>query len=393
MLVAKTFATDPRVRREATLLANHGFEVQVLSWDRGGYRPPTEIIERCSVRNMKLGKTSPLAHSRLHYLVAAVVFQWFILLWLVRQIQAAGALIVHAHDFNTLLVCVVARSLLKSRVRLIYDCHELTPGVYQEWYGSFVSRIVGRIEFVLVRGVDAIVTANEAILDHLRCATAVPGAVIYCCPALKEVPEVEPQVAKKRLGLEGRFVVLFAGEARQDYDFGLMLRAAIQLGKCNRSEFRFLFIGRSEEVRSVVDATAPNEARGLFEFRGWVEDKDVLLYYLASDLCYAVVHDLGPNTNILTPIKLFESMACAVPVIVRVGTLAAELVKRWHCGIVAEIPKFSLSDELMRLNENREALRVLGGAGRKAFLAEYNWDLMEARLLGLYSRVTRTKFR
>jgi glycosyltransferase involved in cell wall biosynthesis len=270
----------------------------------------------------------------------------------------------------------------------VYDCHELTPGVYQEWYGPFVSRIASQLETTAIQWVDAIIAANEAISRYLRTSN-VPAEVIYSCPALADMPRINQRDARKRLGLCG-FITLFSGRVRQDYDFDMLLDAARDLKRNTLWDFRFVFIGPAETMAPLVNKAIDEDLQSLFDFRGWVHDEDLLLYYVASDLCFAVTRDLGLNTKILTPIKLFESMACGVPVVVREGTLAAEITRQCGCGIVVENARTPLSAELMRLKNNRQLLRGLSNAGRKAFLAEYNWDRMQDRLLHLYARLKLT---
>lgn len=390
MVVANTFATDTRVRREARALASEGFDLEVLCWDRQGRRPFTESIDGCRVRNIRLGKTTVLVSSKLYYLIAAVLFQAVILLWAVRRISSTRALVLHAHDFNTLIACTAARLLLRERVRLIYDCHELTPGAYEEWYGPLVSGVVGRLELAALRWIDAIVAANEAILHYLTHHKPIRGAVLYTCPAIREVPEIEPLDAKAKLGLRGCFVVLFSGRARQDYDLDMLLDAARDLRRNNLSDIRFLFTGPPETV-SFLETVAVNEGlQSLFDFRGWVPGEDLLLYYRASDLCFAVTRDLGMNTKILTPIKLFESMACGVPVVVRDGTLAADIVRRWCCGVVVDPTSDGFPAELISLRDTPGKIESLAASGRNAFRQAYNWDLMQARLFGLYGEVLST---
>lgn len=387
MVVAKTFAMDTRVRREAKALASHGFHVQILCWDRQGKRSSTEMIDQCRVRNIRLGRSTELYSSRLYYLIAALLFQVIVFLWALKQIKKTRALVLHVHDFNTLFGSVMVRWLLKERVRLVYDCHELTPGIYQEWYGSLISRIVGQLEFAALRFVDAIIAANEAIQLHLCGVREGRVAVVYSCPAIEEIPEVHSPEAKRKLGLCDVFVVLFSGRARQDYDLDMILNTARDMKEKHVSGFRFVFIGPPDTIAYLFDTVINERLQDLFDFRGWVADEDLFLYYIASDLCFAVTRDLGPNTRVLTPIKLFESMACGVPVAVRDGTLASKIVQHWHCGIVVNAKQATFSAELRGLKDNPEELRRLGAAGRNAFRTRYSGNLMEEKLLQLYTEL------
>jgi glycosyltransferase involved in cell wall biosynthesis len=85
---------------------------------------------------------------------------------------------------------------------------------------------------------------------------------------------------------------------------------------------------------------------------------------------------------------MFESMACGVPVIVREGTLAADIVRQWNCGITVDPGNNNFLTELMHAKQDPRRLSVLGAAGREAFLGTFNWDSMEVKLLKLYSELT-----
>jgi len=383
MLLANTYATDIRVRREARTLVSEGLDVKVLSWDRQGQRAPREALDKCDVLNVRFGKTTILPTSRLYFLMAALLFQVAIFVWILRRVGESGSVIVHAHDFNTLVGSVAARYLFRRQTRLIYDSHESTPGAYAEWYGWFVSAIVTRIELVAMRLVDGIVTANSAILAYLRGASQVPAAIIYNCLARDEIPNVSRSEAKRKLGLENYFVIYFPGKARQDYDLDMIIQTARFLRENNGLSFKFVFTGPQETMLPLVKTIEAEHLERLFDFRGWVTEQELLLHYLASDLCFAVTRNIGLNTRILTPIRLFESMACRVPVVVRDGTLAADIVRQWGCGLVIDGRRTAFSEELMHLSESQK--ESLGEAGHRAFLLEYNWDRMQARLLELYA--------
>lgn len=128
----------------------------------------------------------------------------------------------------------------------------------------------------------------------------------------------------------------------------------------------------------------------LFVFKGWVPYQELLLYYHASDLCFAVTRDLGLNTQSLIPIRLLESMACGLPIVARDGTAIAEIIQKCDCGIVVKEGS-DFAQELMHLIEKKSMLQALGESGRAAFAAEYNLDRMQTRLLKVYAEMLSRK--
>ncbi|HKT21166.1 MAG TPA: glycosyltransferase, partial [Nitrososphaerales archaeon] len=305
-----------------------------------------------------------------------------------RRLRASKTLLLHSHDFNTLVGSALCKRMYGRRVGLIYDSHELTPGVYSEWYGESVARVVARVERTLARLADGIVAANSAIAAYLGAITAAPAATVYNCPETSEVPLLSPEEAKARLNLSGKFVVLFVGRVRQDYDVDMLVRTARTLRESgNGRAFRFVFVGPGQTFRPLEGSVEADGLGGMFEFKEWVPYDELLLLYRASDLCFAVTRDLGANTRILTPIKVFESMACGLPVAVRTGTLAAQIVTESSSGIAVEDTESAFARRLVELSEHPGYLRQLGEGGVRAFHDSYNWEEMERRLLDLYGAV------
>jgi glycosyltransferase involved in cell wall biosynthesis len=90
---------------------------------------------------------------------------------------------------------------------------------------------------------------------------------------------------------------------------------------------------------------------------------------------------LSPQGNLagrgdtgLHPLKVFETMACGVPVIVTDHPGQADLVRSVDCGIVVppEDPP-ALAGAVARLADDREAARAMGARGRRAAVERHSW--------------------
>ncbi|MCL5069174.1 MAG: glycosyltransferase family 4 protein [Thaumarchaeota archaeon] len=385
MVLANTFVPDTRVRREARALSNHGYSVKILCWDRQGTRPSRELIDNCEVQNLKFGRGTVLANSRIYFMFSALVLQFAILFSAFNLLRSGKFLMLHSHDFNTLVGSAFVKMIFFNRVKLIYDSHEFSPGVYLEWYGNVVSRVVTILERFSVQLADRIIGANSAISSYLGKLVRVSSVAIYSCPDLREVPSTSQSEARMRFGYGDEFIVLFSGRVRQDYDMDLVIDAANKIGQNGlSSKYKFVFTGPDETSATIARTVESNDLREMFEFRGWIPYDELLLLYRASSICFAVARVIGPNSKILTPIKLFESLSCGLPVLVRSGTLAANIVIERKCGIVVDGDHEDFFKTLLSLAASPDLLRVCGEAGRIAFTQEFNWKVMEQRLFGLY---------
>ena len=77
----------------------------------------------------------------------------------------------------------------------------------------------------------------------------------------------------------------------------------------------------------------------------------------------------------LFPLKLFETLACGVPIIVTDFPGQADLVKQYDCGMVIEPNKpKALVDAISYLYNHPEKRKQMGTNGKNAIQAEHSWD-------------------
>ena len=151
MLLAKPYSVDTRVRNEAETLVSNGYNVTVLSWDRSRREPIDANINGVRVLSIKLLGGSDLfaakkarSLSKSSFALSAILLQFYSVLWCLNNLR--DNYIIHANDFNTLPAGVVLKLAYSKRVKLVYDCHELTPSVYRDWYGIVVGGLVSALE-------------------------------------------------------------------------------------------------------------------------------------------------------------------------------------------------------------------------------------------------------
>ena len=117
------------------------------------------------------------------------------------------------------------------------------------------------------------------------------------------------------------------------------------------------------------------------QFRGHLEPEDALGLEISSDVMIALYH---PNlwNNITLPNKLFEAMMCGIPIITNISS---EVVNEVGSGIIVQYENVhQIKEAIVTLRDNPSLRQSLGLNGRKAFLAKYNWQMMEQELFKIY---------
>lgn len=99
----------------------------------------------------------------------------------------------------------------------------------------------------------------------------------------------------------------------------------------------------------------------------------------------------GITAHGITPLKLFEMMACGTPVIVSDFRGMADLVRQGPCGLVipSNDPQ-ALARAVGEIAADPERARAMGEAGARLIAAEHSWDARAAETAQVIEKVIRT---
>jgi glycosyltransferase involved in cell wall biosynthesis len=123
-------------------------------------------------------------------------------------------------------------------------------------------------------------------------------------------------------------------------------------------------------------------------FIGRIPYEEVLERSLNCDLLFVLRDSKLPVNRYICGSKLFQAMMCRKPLLVNKGTSTALKVIKDNCGIVVDAHNVDeIRKTVLKLKTNPELGRKLGMNGRKAYEKKYSWELMEHRLLSLYSEI------
>jgi len=370
--------------QETQTLIRAGYDVFVFAWDRYAEFPSKEVVDGAEVRSFT--PVNLTRFSGFGLVLGGLLFQIILaleILKLVRRLKQRP--IIHAHDLNTLLPSCILR-ILRLSSALVYDCRELTYGVYSGWFNPLVAGMVRVLEERCLRYADCIITVSDWIANYLR-AFNPSVELIYNCPRLRDIPGISTKEARLRLALpQGAFIVSYVGMIRYGCRLELLLAVTSLLKDQN---VHFVVVGDgplAAEFRQA--ANRAKNARLIVVPR--VQREIAFSYVIASDLTWVLYQDQNPSLNVAMPWKLFESMACGVPVIVGAGTLRARLVEKLKCGVILESDEPSeIAEAILSLANDPERHHEMSIAGKQASIADFNWEAMSGKLIDVYRRLQR----
>jgi len=311
-------------------------------------------------------------------------------LW--RAAREERACIYHLHEPQLLPLALLLK--VGHRVGIIYDIHEHLPEMLADFSSrsgcvpAAWSRLVILAERWLVALSDAAVVTSDLLLRRYgRGREHVVGIYNYPRPELFSKNSPVPTELKKRY--QGRRIVIYHGQLGRARDMATLIRAARQAAE-RIPELTLLLLGpvfgegyRGELVRMIEHEGAERSV----ELLDSVSHPDVPAYLNLAEAGLVILPSLSVFRFSL-PIKLFEYMACGLPVIGSRLPAIEEIVRRSGCGLLVEpSDPSSLAEAIVDLLTHPGKAARMGSRGAQAVRDRYNWNLMQQRLYDLYSRL------
>lgn len=245
-------------------------------------------------------------------------------------------------------------------------------GTTRPGWGRWVERVCERPSLL---GSDLVACGSEEVADQAR-RLGVPDARLLLTPTgvdLDEFAETpEPGPLRRRLGLEGRFVVGWVGSFRRFHAVEQAVEAAAAVPGAS-----LLLVGDGPE-RARIEGLA-HDLGVPATFTGTVPHDELPAYLAAMDV--AVILARGGAPFHYSPLKLAEYLAAGLPV---VAPAAGQLARRLTDGVDAvvvpahDVP--ALSAALRRLRDDPEERARLGKTARASAEAEWSWDHQVGRV-------------
>ena len=271
----------------------------------------------------------------------------------------------------------VALKLLR-RARMVLNISDLWPesvvalGLYRR--ESVLVRLAAALEKQLYRvshtvtGQSAGIVRGVLEVEPAARVVLVPGGVD--CIVFSPERRDPGQLARFTTG--GKLCVGYAGLIGIAQGIGLLLEVAARLQ--GRDDIVFLIAGDGPEREELQSRAGPNVV-----FTGLLPKSDMPVLVASFDV--TVIPLMSPIPGAL-PSKMYEAMACAVPIVLVAEGDPRELLERAGCGLHAAYGDIeSVANAVTRLCDERELARELGHRGRDYVVQHHRRDVIADRML------------
>jgi glycosyltransferase involved in cell wall biosynthesis len=199
-----------------------------------------------------------------------------------------------------------------------------------------------------------------------------------------------PQVqVRAELGWDDRFTVLYAGTFGLSHRLTTVLEAARQMQ--DRADIHFVLVGDGTERTDLIAKAQRWDLKNVTFVVAQPHDR-MPLVLAGADVCLVPMRNL-PLFEGRLPLKMFEVMACARPMLLGVDGEARRLAEQEARAAIYVEPENAeaLVEGILYLREHQEEAKLLGLRGRAYVEARYDRDQLTAELDGHIARLLGKK--
>ena len=187
---------------------------------------------------------------------------------------------------------------------------------------------------------------------------------------------------RQQHGLQGRFVVLYAGAHGMSNDLGVVLEAASRLR--NQPEIAFVLLGDGKEKANLI-ALAQGMGLANVHFLPPLSKTEIPAALAAADTCLAILKPIELYKTTY-PNKVFDYLAAGRPVVLAIDGVIRQVIEDAGAGIpVPPGDPAAMAAAILRLYLHPEQGRAMGLRARqyvetyfdRAQLADHLADLMK----------------
>jgi len=271
-------------------------------------------------------------------------------------------------------------------IRDIWPASIMAVGALEE---GRVIHALEKLERALYDAADHIVAVGAGYRQHIL-EQGVPDAKVEVVTNGVDsdlfVPRAPDEALRASLGLNGKYVLTYAGTVGMAHGLDVVLRAGHRLREHGRDDIVLLVVGdgarRAELEQAVRDQGLSNVV-----FTGMVGRAKLPAYLASSDACLVHMRDEALFSTVL-PSKIFEDAAMEKPIIAGLLGEGTAIIEAADCGIVfAPGDDAALAAAVERLADAPEEGRRLGRNGRRFVLEHYDRRRLAHDYLAILERV------
>jgi glycosyltransferase involved in cell wall biosynthesis len=271
-------------------------------------------------------------------------------------------------------------------VRDLWPAFAIQVGVLQN---PLLIRLSEWLERFLYRRADRVLVNSPGFIEHVRGRGArrvelVPNGAD---PAMF-APGDDGASFRAWHGLEGRFVMLYAGAHGLSNDLEIVLQAADELR--DDPHIAIVLLGSGKDKAALQSQAAGMGLANVY-FLPPVPKLEMAQALAAADACLAILKPI-PLYATVFPNKVFDYMAAGRPVILAIDGVIRQVVEAAEAGIFTPPgDPVALAQAIRRLADDPQHAREMGINGRRCVEDHYDRARLSAQLAEIMEAMVRER--
>ncbi len=245
------------------------------------------------------------------------------------------------------------------------------------------------LEKFLYRHADQVLVNSPGFIQHVTSRGAKDVALIPngADPEMFN-PRDRGAAFREEHGLEGKFVVLYAGAHGLSNDLPVVIQAASQLQ--DEDHIRFVLLGAGKD-KPVLQALAEQMGLKNVLFLPPVPKHRMAGALAASDVCIAILKPIELYQTTY-PNKVFDYMAAGRAVLLAIDGVIRKVVEEGNAGIfIPPGDPDAMANAIHQFAENPEKCRKMGLNGRKMIETKFSREKLASEFTTLVESMRRRK--
>lgn len=279
--------------------------------------------------------------------------------------------------FTTTIAALLKGSTVTVLVQDSYP--EILEAVGTVRRGSFISKMVHTVNRWVIKFASGLIVMGRDMEELFRRKAGGLDPQIFCIPNWADVENIEPTDRKdnpllKELGIDGKFVLLFAGNIGKPTDVETIIAAAKAIRDAE-PHVHFLFIGAGAKADWLKRTAAENGLTNvtILDYRPRAEQ---IVFLNACDV--GLVALVKGMLGTAMPSRTYNLMAAGKPILALTenGSELSMVIDEENCGWHIEPGDPSkLSALIAQISRDKENAKKLGENGRRAALEKYTGEI------------------
>ncbi len=280
------------------------------------------------------------------------------------------------------------------RIPLVFEVRDLWPEsavVLGELKNPAAISWAERLERACYHRARRIVVVTQGIFDRLSARGYAPDKLaVILNGANTDLFRYRPpgrQTVRQKLGLQGKFIVIYAGIHGLAQGLESVLEAIALMQ--TYPDIHFLFVGEGPVKQNLMQLAGQRKLSNL-TFHPEVPRDKIPDFLSAADVALVPLRRSDLFRGAL-PSKIFDAWACRCPTLVTIDGEARRILSEAQAGIFVEPENpQALVEAILHLKDNPDTCRIMGENGRRAVEKSFSRQAQARQLVDLLTTVAQS---